>query len=81
MSYGVVPIVSKTEGTDLIVKDGINGFVFETYNEFLDCMTKAHNLSEIDYLRLSNNARETIINDFSVEYYIDNLLKLYKSLY
>jgi glycosyltransferase involved in cell wall biosynthesis len=81
MSYGVVPIVSKTEGTDLIVKNGINGFVFETYEEFLECMIKAHELSENDYLRLSNNARETIKNDFSVEYYTDNLLKLYKSLY
>ena len=81
MSYGVIPIVSKAEGADLIVKDGINGFVFENYEGFLDCMIKAHNLSEIDYLRLSNNARETIKNDFSVEYYTDNLLKLYKSLY
>jgi glycosyltransferase involved in cell wall biosynthesis len=81
MSYGVVPIVSKAEGTDLIVKDGINGFVFETYEEFLECMIKAHELSENEYLRLSNNARETIKNDFSVEYYTDNLLKLYKSLY
>lgn len=81
MSYGVIPLVSKAEGTNLIVKNGINGFVFDNYEEFLDCMIKAHNLSEIEYLRLSNNARETIKNKFSVEYYADNLLKLYKSLY
>lgn len=81
MSYGVVPIVSNAEGTDLIVKNGINGFVFETYEEFLDCMIKAHEISESEYLRLSNNARDTIKNDFSVEYYTENLLKMYNSLY
>jgi len=80
MSYGVVPIVSNAEGTELIVKNGVNGFVFETYEEFLQCMIKAHNLSEKEYLSLSNNAKETIKNDFSVEYYTFELLELYKSI-
>lgn len=77
MSFGVVPIVSNTKSTDLIVKDGINGFTFNTYEEFLSKLIEANNLDNEKYIYLSNNAKKTIQEEFSIDYFKKNILELY----
>ncbi|RYY48737.1 MAG: glycosyltransferase family 1 protein [Chitinophagaceae bacterium] len=78
MSFGVVPIVSRTQGADLIVDDEENGFLFE-YNEqaFEAAMQKALNLSEETYRKYSLASKEKIRRDFSAEKFRSNLQKLY----
>lgn len=78
MSYGVVPLISNTQSSYLIVQNGINGFIFDhNKHSFLETMLKAKNLSDFEYSALSNNAIQTTKEHFSEEYYLESLNKMY----
>ncbi|GAL22098.1 poly(glycerol-phosphate) alpha-glucosyltransferase [Vibrio maritimus] len=66
MSVGVVPIVYPGEGYDEIVVDGINGIVAFDY-DLTKAFVRALQLSEENYMNLSNNAKMTIIDKYSLE--------------
>lgn len=78
MSYGVVPLVAKQSGAEMIVEDGVNGFVFD-YNEasFEKAMRKALDTSDDKYINMSIAAQKKIRSHFSYNGYLNNLLKLY----
>ena len=81
MSYGVVPIISDVPGTEKIVQDGKNGIVCELSKDGLEkCMKRAMALSNSDYERLSENARKTIEDKFSLRLYSSNMTKFYIDL-
>ena len=66
MSYGVVPLISNVQNSELIVDDGINGFIFEhSKNGLISAMRKALDLTEIEYKKMSENAIEKIEKSFS----------------
>lgn len=78
MSYGVVPLVAKQPGTEMIVEDGVNGFVFD-YNEesFERAMRKAMETPDEIYISMSLAAQNQIRTHFSFDGYLGNLSKLY----
>ncbi|OGT09877.1 MAG: hypothetical protein A2X77_04730 [Gammaproteobacteria bacterium GWE2_42_36] len=81
MSYGVVPIVSKTEATNLIVQDGYNGIVFNhTFEDFALALNRAWRLDEENYSRLSAMAKKTICEKFSQSNWGDQVEFLYKTI-
>ena len=78
MSYGVVPLISKQAGSDLIVDDNLNGFIFEHSEGSMEAaMQKALELSQEAYENLSFQSRKKMQEEFSIEKYEVNLKKLY----
>jgi len=81
MSYGVVPLVSMQPGSELIVENGKNGFIFQhTQEDFEKKMIGAYNLDDSRYSEFSKAAREKIVTDFSEEKYIKGIKELYTQL-
>lgn len=78
MSYGVVPLISKQPGSNLIVDDNINGFIFEHSEPAMeDAMLKALQLSPEAYKNLAIQSRRKMQAEFSIEKYEEGLKKLY----
>ncbi|MDB5203114.1 MAG: hypothetical protein JWQ27_2523 [Ferruginibacter sp.] len=79
MSYGLVPLISDTPGSALIVDDHVNGFLFEhTEAGFQQAMEEAVNMDEKTYLQYAQASREKVMREFSVDKYRDRLAELYK---
>lgn len=82
MAYGVVPIVSESNGTDLIVQDGVNGFICEHSSRGLEsAMLRALNLDDCDWGLLSQQARETVLMKFSRSGWGEKVNTLYKAVH
>lgn len=66
MFYGVVPICSKLEGITVVVENETNGFIFETEDEgsLMSTLQKLNNISYDDYISLSENAQETVTENY-----------------
>lgn len=80
MSYGVVPIVSNTEATSLIVKDGINGIVFnQNYESFASAMKRAKQLTDIEYAQMRDQVYKTISEFYSYNVLQKNLKDIYNT--
>ena len=84
MSCGLPVIASDISGIPEIIRDNENGFLVEGYSEVLNYETK---LAEVYSLRNSNkyrlvsqSARETIVNQFSLKQMLENYEILYRSL-
>lgn len=81
MSFGVVPLISSQSGSDLIVDDGINGFVFEHTKEAFElAMKKALTLSDELYRNMSQCAILKVNSQFSETNYLQGLKELYKRI-
>ncbi len=81
MSYGVVPLVSRQPGTELIVDDRQNGFVFEHEEKcFQNAIMEAFYLNDNEYAKYSEGARRKILLDFSEEKYFKGICELYSRL-
>lgn len=81
MSYGVVPLISRVEGAELIVNDGVNGFLFEhTEKGLRKAMERAAELSPEDYEEMSRNAVEKVKKDFNYDEWGRQLLVVYDDL-
>jgi len=78
MSYGLVPIVSNTPDTHLIVKDGENGIVYDNnFEDFTLAMQRAKALTLAEYSSMSLKSREVINQDYSIEHLQTRLSDLY----
>ena len=81
MSMGVVPIVSETESTELIVKDGENGLVFEHTEEgLMKALKRAKAMVDTEWKILSENAKTTIEEQYSQEKWGDTCHEMYKKI-
>jgi glycosyltransferase involved in cell wall biosynthesis len=81
MSYGVVPLISNVQGAQLIIDDGVDGFVFEHTQKGLElAMKRALKLSEEEYMVLSSNARIKVKNNYSCKDWCCKLMKFYDEL-
>ncbi|MGX5659519.1 glycosyltransferase [Castellaniella ginsengisoli] len=68
MSYGVVPVISDVVGSELIVDEGADGYVFRNDIEgLMEAMLCAACDSSENWARLSAGAREKVARDFSLE--------------
>ena len=81
MSYGVVPLISNQPGSDLIVDDNVNGFIFEHNEESMEsAMQKAMQLTDEEHRKLSQQSRIKMQQEFSVQNYEKGLKELYSLL-
>jgi glycosyltransferase involved in cell wall biosynthesis len=82
MALGLPAIVSNVSGVDEIVKDKVNGFIFEPRDEetFYKKIINAINCSEEDYIKMSRAASQHILENFSIELMSKKHIELYKSL-
>ncbi|MEE1085300.1 MAG: glycosyltransferase family 4 protein [Paludibacteraceae bacterium] len=79
MSLGIPCIVSDKSGVAEIVKDGINGFVFETGN--VDSLCNAlQKMEDSDLLDRCDQIKKSFdLSERTLEFHIDELIKLYNS--
>ena len=81
MSCGVVPIVSETQATHLIIKDGENGITFPHNKEGLEkALIRASTLDRAQIERLSKNAIKTVEEFYSQKFWGNKCHKLYNLL-
>jgi len=81
MSYGVVPIVSDVSGTELLVRNNENGLVVpNTDAGLLQGMQNALEMDSLTWNRLSQAARRTIEEEFSISAWGNRLLASYAQL-
>jgi len=81
MSYGVVPIVSASESTELIVEDGINGLIFDHTKKGLKmALIKAKEMSNDSWNTLSINALNTVLEKYSLGVWADLCNQMYSKV-
>ncbi len=81
MSYGLIPIVSKVSGAELIVDDGVNGFLFDHSPKGLrKAMMKAMMLTASERVKMSEQAIIKIEKDFSRTTWNKKYLKMINSI-
>lgn len=81
MARGNVPIVSRSEGVELIVQDGINGFIVEDSMESVrDTLLKCESLPDSSWQRLSEAARNTIVRMHSPTVWSARQTTLYQEM-
>lgn len=81
MSYGLVPLVSKVSGAELIIDHLVSGYIFEhNYKGFTEAIDWAMNLSETHYEEFSKAAQDKIKRDFSFQRYQTQYKEMIESL-
>lgn len=81
MAAGICPIVVNTGANEELIKNNINGFVFEydNHNEFSDLITRLyHDRKLINYV--SNNARNDAISKYSIKKMEESIISIYESI-
>ena len=81
MSYGLVPLISNVHGSDQIVDDGINGFIFEHSKSGLkNAMNKAIKLTHAEYEQMSRNAQKKVKETFSYDVWSKKYINMINDL-
>lgn len=79
MSFGVIPICTRVGGVPEVIEDGINGFLVEPCNS-KEMAEKIAELIQSDpeaIKSLKSKARETILEKYSIQTSIGELISLY----
>lgn len=77
MSQGVPAIASRCSGASLeLVKDHVNGFLFDTEEDFPALIEKLRNLTNMEYRELSRNCIKYIRDDFSVSFATERVIEI-----
>jgi glycosyltransferase involved in cell wall biosynthesis len=77
------PVIgSNVGGISEIINDGDTGFLFDmgSVNDLSDKITKAESIDELEYYRLSTNARKFADEHFSEESHYNSLISIYEDL-
>ena len=77
------PVIgSNVGGIPEIINDGDTGFLFDmgSVNDLSDKITKADSIDELEYYRLSTNARKFADEHFSEESHYNSLISIYEDL-
>lgn len=81
MAHGVVPVISRTEGVDRLVDDGVEGIVAEHDEPGLErALRRALAVPEEQWLRMSAAARRRVEMEYSVPVWGRRLLQEYRRL-
>lgn len=81
MAGGLISVATNIGGTSEIIKDGINGFLFEPGNieQLYDFVVKIK-MNQYNTQEIRENAEKTIKEKFSYKENIDKLIKIYSEL-
>lgn len=77
MFYGCPVLGYRSAGTQELIQDGKNGFLFSDYNE---AVLKLNRIAKGNNEMIINNAADYVRNNFSEEFYGQKILSVYKSL-
>lgn len=78
MSYGVIPLISAQQGSELIVENGVSGFIFpHTFAGLEAAMEKVLKMDIPALEEMSKAARKKMLTDFSEEKYISRIQEMY----
>jgi len=80
MSYGLIPIVSNIKANKDLVKDGQNGYLFNTTSELSELLNKIMLNSDEMNNEIRFKTIEIIKNNFSFNYVMGCYIKLYGTL-
>jgi len=76
MSFGIIPIVYNGEGANKIIKNGVNGFIIEPgIKNLYGIMNYVLKIKEKEYYKISMAVYETILNNVSIESWVNRLDK------
>ena len=77
-SCGIPSLCSNVGENANFVQDGENGFICNTPEEYLEKILRIKDFSEENYLKLSRNAKNSVIF-FDMEHYCSKILEFYKT--
>ncbi len=80
-ALGLPCLVSDVCGSNEIIEDGVNGFIFETHSSKAIVDAVYRFLAHSDKLSLSNNSKQLISKKFDQAIYRDSLLAFYQELF
>jgi len=81
MSMERVCVGTRVVGIENVITDGVDGFLSGvTSEELREVLKKTLKMEEVDLNRIGERARETIINNYSLEVIINKELKIYEAL-
>lgn len=79
MAHGVVPIVSATKATAMIVEDGVSGIVCDhSARGLLEGMRRASHLTSAEWTALSNGARTRVQERHGLRQWGDKMVTMYR---
>lgn len=71
LNNGVPVLSTNLPENNSVVNDGFNGFFCNTTNDFKERFIQFHEMTDADYLRFSENARESICHFDHYKYFAD----------
>ena len=78
MSFGVVPVVTRAPGVELIVEDGVNGFVTDfTEAAYHAGLVRASALSPEEWQLMSSEAARTVRDNYSITAWTKKMTAVY----
>jgi glycosyltransferase involved in cell wall biosynthesis len=82
-AYGRPVIGARIGGIPELVKDGDNGFLFESRNKssLIEAVKKAESVTKECYVQMSDNARKYVKENFDSNDHYNKLNSIYESLY
>lgn len=80
-ALGVPCLVSDVCGSNEIIEDGVNGFIFNTHSSIAIVDAVKRFLAHTDRVSLSNNSKHIISKKFDQTLYRDYLLAFYQGLF
>lgn len=81
MARGAVPLVSRSDGIDLLITDGVNGLLVDNDPESVSAvLSRAHEMSREEWEQLSSTAQATIRSGFSSEVWTKSAARFYETL-
>ncbi|HEY9279257.1 MAG TPA: glycosyltransferase [Eoetvoesiella sp.] len=81
MAHGVVPIVTESPGIEMLITDGVNGFISKAdETSFQQTMIKAYRLDQPAWQDMSQAAIGVIEEKFGLDLWSARMEKMYKEL-
>jgi glycosyltransferase involved in cell wall biosynthesis len=82
MSLRSVVVCSQAAGAEMLIKDGLNGFLFDPAkpSQLADCIRKVSRLSLQQKEEMGRNARDSILNSLGKSHILSKLENSYKEI-
>jgi glycosyltransferase involved in cell wall biosynthesis len=81
MSCGAVPVITNVHGSDKLIQNENNGFISQNNRlEYLKLVEQLNSLPSEKWYRIADRASQTILDDYSLEKFKENIRLLYQKI-